>query len=129
MASVFPQARTQINMASGFGAERLARSMSWHASMSLLLFAGLQIWGVLNLIDLPFGRLLPFVALAMLLVGGVPFSRKVERRWHFLADNALPSSGLVVRFKKDRANLWRLAVLVPAVWLGGFALVMRALGY
>lgn len=127
MASVFPHSRTHIGMEPLVGADRLARHMSWHASGALLTFAGLQIWGVLLLIDGALGRLLPFAALAVLLLVAVPFSRRIEKRWHHFANTALPCSGLSLRFRKDRSRLWRLAVLVPVLWLGAFAVVTRTL--
>lgn len=127
MASVFPQSRTQSYVQPLVGAERLARHMSWHASGALLTFAALQIWGVLTLIHVPYGRSLPFVALAILLLVAVPFSRRIERRWHDFANNALPSSGLLIRFRKDRSRLWRLAFLMPTLWIGGFAVLSRTL--
>jgi hypothetical protein len=126
MASVFPQSRTYLGVEALVGADRLAKSMAWHASGSLLTLAALQIWGVLTLINLPFGRSLPFVALAVLLLIGIPLTRRIERRWHRLAANALPSSALLIRFRQDRARLWRLALIVPTVWIGLFALVSRA---
>lgn len=107
-------------------APRLARAMSWHASGALLLFAGIQIAGVIALADLPGGSALPFVALAMVLLIAVPFSRSLERRWSGLAGSALPSSGLVQAFRADRSRLWRLALVVPTLWIGLFAVVAEA---
>ena len=127
MASVFPQSRSYSNSTKMVGADRLARHMSWHASGALLAFAGMQIWGVLTLINMPYGRSLPFVALAILLLVAVPFSRRIERRWHHYADSALPSSGLLISFRRDRSRLWRLALLVPTLWIGAVALVARTL--
>lgn len=127
MASVFPQSRGYSAIQQMVGPERLAKHMSWHASAALLTFAGLQIWGVLTLIDLPHARILPFVALAILLLVAVPYSRRIERRWHAFANTALPSSGLIVRFRKDRGRLWRLAFVVPTLWIGLFALVSKTL--
>lgn len=127
MASVFPQSRTQSYVHPLVGADRLARHMSWHASAALLTFAALQIWGVLTLINAPYGRTLPFVALGILLLVAVPFSRRIERRWHDFANNALPSSALLIRFRKDRSRLWRLAFLMPTLWIGGFAVLSRTL--
>lgn len=125
MASVFPQSRASITMEPLVGAERLSRHMSWHASGALLTFAGLQIWGVVTLMGEPHGRVLPFAALAILLLVAVPYSRRIERRWHDFANNALPCSGLLIRFREDRARLWRLALLVPVLWLGLFAIISR----
>lgn len=126
MASVFPGSRTAESFCSRHGAARLARAMSWHASGALLLFAALQIVGVIALSGMPGGQMLPFVALALLVLVAVPFSRRLERRWSRLADTALPGPGLTVRFRKDRERLWRLACIVPTAWIGLFAVAAQA---
>lgn len=126
MASVFPGNRTQISFASPLGAPRLARAMSWHASGALLTFAVLQVIGVIAFFQLPGGGWLPLVALGVLLMIAIPFSRRLDRRWSHLSDTALPCPGLMMRFRRDRARLWRLACLVPALWIGTFAAVARA---
>lgn len=126
MASVFPGFRTHISFVSPHGAPRLARAMSHHASGALLTFAVLQIAGVVAFNSLPGGNWLPFIALGLLLLLAVPFSRRLERRWTHFSDTALPSPGLMVSFRRDRARLWRLACIVPTLWLGLFAVVAEA---
>lgn len=100
--------------------------MSRHASGALLTFALLQIAGVVALSDMPGGSVLPFVALSVLLLVALPFSRMLERRWSGLASTALPSSGLMQAFRADRSRLWRLALIVPTLWIGLFAVVAEA---
>lgn len=100
--------------------------MTWHASAALLAFAGLQLWGVIALANVPGARILPFVALGLLILIAVPFTRRLEQRWRSLAGSALPSSGLEHVFRRDRTRLWRLALVVPALWLGLFAAVAEA---
>lgn len=126
MASVFPGNRTQVSYCSRSGAPRLARSMSWHASGALMLFALIQIFGAFALASLPAGRLVPFVALALVVLAAVPFSRAIERRWSRLANSALPCPGLLARYRRDRDLLWRLACIVPTAWLGLFAVAAKA---
>lgn len=126
MASVFPLGRAQANWGSPDTASRLARRMSRHASAALLMFAAVQIVGIILLNDLPGGRMLPYVALALLVLGAVPFARRVEARWQDLEKRALPCPGLRARFRADRSTLWRLALAVPALWLGTFAVAARA---
>lgn len=126
MASVFPHSRTQDKFGSAQAAPRLARSMTWHASAALLAFSGLQLWGVIALADVPGAPILPFVALGLLILIAIPFARRLERRWRDLAASALPSAGLVTSFRQDRSRLWRLAVLVPSLWIGTFAAVAEA---
>ena len=69
----------------------------------------------------------PYVALAVLLVLAIPFARRLETRWSFLSNRALPCPGLIKRFQKDRNRLWLFALLVPMAWIGAFALVGRTL--
>ena len=126
MASVFPGNRTHISFVTPHGAPRLARAMSHHASGALLTFALLQVAGVVAFNSLPGGNWLPFIALGLLLLIAVPFSRRLERRWTHFSDTALPSPGLMVSFRRDRARLWRLACIVPTLWLGLFAVVAEA---
>lgn len=128
MASVFPGNRTRVSYSSRSSAPRLAKSMSWHASGALLLFAAIQIVGAVALANVPAGRLAPFVALALVLLVAVPFSRAIESRWSALADSALPGPGLLARYRRDRDRLWRLACIVPTAWLGLFAVAARASG-
>lgn len=126
MASVFPQSRTHEKYGSAVAAPRLARAMTWHASTALLAFAGLQLWGVIALANMPGARILPFVALGLLILIAVPFARRLERHWRDLAASALPSSGLLMHFRRDRTRLWRLALIIPTLWLGLFAVVAEA---
>jgi len=126
MASVFPGSRSQVDFYSPAAAPRLARAMTRHASMALLTFAVLQVLGIIAFSQAPGGAMLPFVALGLLLLLAIPFSRAVERRWARFANTALPSPGLLARFRDDRARLWRLACIVPTAWLGLFAAMSQA---
>lgn len=126
MASVFPQSRGSSRLVSPRGAPRLARAMSRHSSAALLTFALVQIAGVVALNSLPGGQLLPFVALALLVLLAVPFARRLDRRWQELGATALPSSGLIRRFRRDRSRLWTFALAVPVLWFASFAAVAEA---
>ena len=119
----------QPRSGSRLGAPRLAKAMSWHASGALMLFALLQIAGAFAVSSLPGGRLVPFVALALVVLVAIPFSRSLERRWSGLAHCALPGPGLVTRFRRDRETLWCLACIVPTLWLGLFAAVAKAANF
>ena len=125
MASVYPRSRNEIL----FGARNpssLARGMSRHTAGSLLLFTLVQIAAVVLLADRPGGRILPFVALAVLMLAALPFSRMVDQRWARIADAALPSHGLATRYRRDRDRLWWFASIVPVGWIALFSVVAQA---
>jgi hypothetical protein len=96
------------------------------ASGAVVTFAALQIFGVVAFAGLPGGGWLPLVALGLLLLIAIPFARHLDRRWSRLSDTALPSPGLMHSFRRDRARLWRLACIVPTLWLGLFAVMAEA---
>ena len=100
--------------------------MTRHASAAVVTFAGLQLAGIFALATEPGARVLPYVALAMLLLFAIPFARRLERRWRGLATSALPSVGLLSHFRRDRSRLWGLALLLPTLWIGLFAVVAEA---
>lgn len=126
MASVFPQLRTQEYVGSAPAVSRLAKRMSMHSSAAILVFAGMQLWGVVAMADLPGAWVLPFVALGTLLLLAIPYAKRQERRWRRLAETTLPSNALVATFRRDRSRLWRLALIVPTLWIGCFAVVAEA---
>ncbi len=104
-------------------ATQLAQAMGRHASATVLMFAVMQNWGVVALADRPYGQLLPFVALGLLLLVALPYARRVERRWRRLAEAALPGGDLERHYRLDRARLWRGAFLLPALWIGAVAVL------
>lgn len=124
MASVFPGSRRFSSALALPSGRRLARGMSRHSSAAMLLFAVWQIWLAMSLSPLPGGTVLPWAALALLIVGAIPLTRRLERRWHRLASDALPCPGLISAYRRDRALLWSLAVVTPPLWLGLALLVV-----
>ncbi|MCU0728483.1 MAG: hypothetical protein MUF41_00010 [Sphingopyxis sp.] len=108
------------------GPRTLARRMTTHAALALLVFAVMQCIGVVLFNSRPWGQWLPFVSLAVLVLGAIPYARLMDRRWKRLADQALPSDHLARRYRGDRARLWKLAALMPAAWLFLYAIVAEA---
>jgi hypothetical protein len=124
MASLYSNARAHTRIDHGPrplppGGRQLARAISLHCAGALLLFALLQIWAVAAFNHGPGGRLLPLLALALLLLAALPFTRRIERRWH--ADFARRQCTLTGRYRRDRALLWLLALAVPPLWVGAAA--------
>lgn len=113
MASVFPLSRNTHTMFALPGSRRLARGMSRHAAGAMLLFAGWQAWLAIGLSDQFGAATLPWAALILLILGAIPLTRAMERRWHRLAQEALPCPGLLSAYRRDRARLWLLALAVP----------------
>lgn len=112
--------------ASGYRAAPLARSMSRHSAGALMLFAAMQVWIIVVVSNVPGGKILPIVALALLLLIAIPFARRVERRWRDIAQSALPSPALDARYRRERLQLWILAVAVPMIWVGSYAALAKA---
>lgn len=104
------------------GSGQLARMITMHVSCAVVLFALLQIGGVVWLSGRPGAQVAPFIALGLLIILAIPFARRLESRWTFLSARALPCPGLVKRFRRDRNRLWFMTLLVPMAWVGGLAL-------
>jgi hypothetical protein len=113
MASVFPLSRAGFSSMTMPNGRRLARGMSRHASAAMLAFAAWQVWLAVSLSGAPGGRALPWLALVLLLLGAIPFARRLERRWQRLTADAFPCPGLVAAYRRDRARLWLLAIGLP----------------
>jgi hypothetical protein len=126
MASVYPSRRVRSYSIRAQRAGSLARRMSRHSAGALLVFSIIQVWAVVTATPVAGGQWLPLIALGLLIVIAIPFARRIERRWGDLADNALPCPALVTQFRRDRARLWALALLVPALWVLSYAAVAEA---
>lgn len=127
MASGYQFGRRSSPFSSDFRAGRLARLITMHVSCAVVVFAALQIGGVVILSGLPGSNLTPFIALALLLVLAIPLARRLESRWTFLSNRALPCPGLLKLFQRDRNRLWLFALFVPLSWIGAFALIGRTI--
>lgn len=100
-------------------ARSLGRRMTWHAALTLLVFAALQIWLVSSAIAAGAPSSLTIVALVLLLALAVPVARMTERRWYRLSRQALASWGLHARFRRDVLRLWIAALVLPFLWVSG----------
>jgi hypothetical protein len=92
--------------------------MSRHAAGAMLGFAVWQIWLAIGLSQLPGGRALPWVAMALLVIAAMPFARHMERRWQRRTDGVFPSVRLLAEYRRERALLWLLALTAPPVMMG-----------
>lgn len=110
-------------------ARNLAHRMTRHVAAALLLFALSQIWLVGAALEAGAPRLISVLALSALVGLAIPYARSTERRWHNLGQDALPSPALTTRFRRDVVRLWLLALLVPALWVGGALLFAPAIAH
>jgi hypothetical protein len=105
----------------------LGRRMTIHAAAALIAFAVMQIWLVSEAISRGSSSALLLVALVLVAVLAVPVAQTMERRWDELSRQALASSGLYDRFRRDVRRLWAAALCVPLMWVSGFALAGDAI--
>ncbi len=110
------------------GARRLARRMTVHIAAAIVVYAALQLWLVLGAVSGGAPRILPYVAVALLLVAVIPTARRIEARWARLSADTLPSRELSQSFRQDARRLWSAAIVLPFLWVGAFVGASAAAG-
>lgn len=105
----------------------LGRRMTIHAAMALVAFAMWQIWLVSEAISRGSSSALLLIALLVVAALAVPMAQKMERHWDELSRQALASSGLYDRFRRDVRRLWAAVLCVPLLWVSGFTLAGDAI--
>lgn len=105
----------------------LGRRMTIHAATALIAFAIWEIWLVADAIQKGASYALLLVALLMVAGLAMPLAQSMERRWFDLSRQALASSGLHYRFRRDVRFLWAAAFLVPFLWVSGFTMAGDAI--
>lgn len=98
----------------------LGRRMTVHSAMAVVAFAVWQIWLVSHAISRGSTSALLLVALIVVAAVAVPSAQAMERRWDELSRQALASSGLHDRFRRDVRRLWAAVLCIPMLWVGGF---------
>ena len=101
-------------------ARALSRRMTWHVAAALIVYAGLQLWLVIGAVSDGATRVLPYVAVGLVLVAVVPLARRIEQRWARLAQTALPSRQLSRSYRLEALRLWVAAIVLPFIWVGAF---------
>lgn len=127
MASTFDQGVWRRCSAHVPAARSLGKRMSIHAALSLVAFSMWQIWLVSVAIDRGYSAALLLVALAMVAVLAVPITMSLDRRWDDISRQALASSGLYDRFRRDVRLLWAGAFSVPFIWVAPISFAGDAL--
>jgi hypothetical protein len=101
-------------------ARALSRRMTWHVAAAMIVYAALQLWLVIGAVAGGGSRVLPYVAVGLVLVAAVPLARMIEQRWARLARTAPPSRQLSRRYRLEALRLWVAAIVLPFVWVGAF---------
>ncbi|MCC2601864.1 hypothetical protein [Sphingopyxis yananensis] len=117
MASTFEQGVWRRCSARVPAARSLGKRMSIHAALSLIAFSIWEIWLVSLALDRGYSAALWIVALLMVAALAVPITLMMDRRWDNYSRQALASSGLHDRFRRDVRLLWAGAFCVPFLWL------------
>ena len=117
MASTFDQGVWRRCSARIPAARSLGKRMSIHAALSLIAFSLWQISLVSLAMDRGYSGALLLVALVMVAVLAVPITLSFDRRWDEISRQALASSGLYDRFRRDVRLLWAGAFCVPFLWV------------
>lgn len=115
-------------------AKKATREIDWRRRMSdqvayaLLVYTALQIFLAMSMLKSSGGSLLPYLALAILVIAIIPSCRRFERRWSRLGDQQAHDPALARRYRRDRRTLWLLAVGLPFVVTALFEGLMRIVG-
>ncbi len=99
------------------------KGMSDNVASALIVYTGLQIFVTVHAMkDAVSGSvsLLPYLALAVLVVAIIPACRKFERRWVNLSDEESADPSLAGAYRRDQILLWLLAIGLPFVLTGLF---------
>ncbi|NBC37061.1 hypothetical protein GTZ99_10885 [Novosphingobium sp. FSY-8] len=105
--------------------------MSDHIAYALLVYTGLQIFVTIGALRAEGPSLLPYLALVILVAGIIPACRGFERRWQDMGqaqDDAQAHATLATRFRRDCLMLWAMAIGLPFVITGLFALLNLLFG-
>jgi hypothetical protein len=99
------------------------RRMSDNVAYALWVYTGLQIFMTVAVLKGPGGSILPYLALALLVVAVLPGFRALERRWDRMSDEQAVDPAYEPPYRRDKRLIWGLAVGLPFVMTG----VLKAL--
>lgn len=100
------------------------RLVNWRKAMSdniagaLLVYTGLQIFVTTTMLKAGGASMLPYIALAVLVLAVIPACRQFERRWDRLSQLEAVDPALAPRFRRDRLALWLAALGLPFLVAG-----------
>ena len=99
------------------------RRMSDNVAYALWVYTGLQIFMTVAVLKGPGGSILPYLALALLVVAVLPGFRALEKRWERLSDAEALDPTLESAYRKDKRMIWGLAIGLPFL----LTIVLKAL--
>lgn len=91
--------------------------MAVHIAAALMVFTIIQLWATAIAIGAGGPRWMPFIGLAILVLGAIPASRILERRWRQFAQDAILNRKLASAYRRDLTLLWLGTLLVPLLWV------------
>lgn len=113
----FTSRTTSLSPSSSHSTASLSRRMAIHIAVALMVFTLIQLWATAIAIDAGGPRWMPFIGLAVLVLGAIPAARILEQRWRNFTNGALPNRKLVSTYRRDLTLLWFGAILVPLLWV------------
>ena len=104
------------------------KSASDHVAYALLVYTGLQIFVTVHALRQGAPGLLPYLALAVLVVLIIPACRWFEKRWVNLGDEQATNPSLSDAFRSDIIRLWGFALGLPFILTGLCKLTFALIG-
>ena len=98
------------------------KAMSDNIAAALLVYTGLQIFVTTTTVKAGGASMLPYLALAVLVLAVIPACRQFERRWDRLTQLEAIDPALAPRFRRDRLALWLAALGLPFLVAGVYRL-------
>lgn len=99
------------------------KKMSDNVAYGLLVYTALQIFVTMHEIQGTSASILPLVVLVILVAAIIPMFRHFERKWEQLTDEQAHNLAFKAAFRRDQAQVWLLAAVLPFVITGGFKLL------
>lgn len=100
------------------GARDWRKSASDHVAYALLVYTALQIFVTVHALRRGAPGLLPYLALAILVIAIIPSCRRFEKRWVDRPDEEAFDPSLASAFRRDMYTLWAIAIGLPFVLTG-----------
>lgn len=113
----FTSRTAPLASSSSYSTTSLSRRIAIHIAAALMVFTLVQLWATAIAIDAGGPRWMPFIGLAVLVLGAIPSARILEQRWRKFTQGALPNRKLVSTYRRDVTLLWLGTLLVPLLWV------------